>query len=97
MPTTATSVRTAIEVCLVQFLRDSGKEIPTITDATDLIRDITCQSDEGLDFVLDLCELFEVDLPHDFNPFVHENGRRGRKFGELVRSICKHVPLVEEV
>lgn len=97
MLSTATSVRESTKRCLTKFLEDSDKDVPTITDATDLVRGIACQSDEGLDFVLDLCELFDVDLPHDFNPFVHQSGCRGRKFGELVSYLCQHVPLAEEV
>ncbi len=44
-------------------------------------------SDEGVDFVLGLCEALHVELPEDFNPFVHESGRRGLRVSEMMSRV----------
>jgi hypothetical protein len=88
-------VRERILGGLKQFLRTTGRESPVIVDRTNLMNDLGLSSDEGIDFVLDLCDRFSVEFPMDFNPFVHENGRRGRRFGEMVRAVELHLASLE--
>jgi hypothetical protein len=59
------------------------------------MRDLGLSSDEGVDFVLDLCEEFKFDFPKDFNPFVHGSGCRGRKLGEMVNAALSFVQIRE--
>ncbi|MBX3356446.1 MAG: hypothetical protein KF724_12190 [Phycisphaeraceae bacterium] len=77
---------------LEAFLRSTGREGVTLSDTTNLHADLGMASDEGLDLVLDLCEAFDFDFPHDFNPVVHESGRRGRRVGELIAAIEACLP-----
>jgi len=84
-------VRERTDACLSRFVRSFGREIPQLTDRTNLLRDLAFTSDDGVDFVLELCDDFEFQFPNAFNPFVHDDGKRGRRFGELVREIEKHL------
>jgi hypothetical protein len=72
---------------LREFLVTTGRESPVIEDRTHLMNTLSLSSDEGIDFVLDLCDEFAVEFPMDFNPFVHESGQRGRRFGEMVHAV----------
>jgi len=81
------SVRKRVERCLRRFAISAGHDTPLVDDGTDLAGGLGLTSDEGLDLVLDLCEEFAFDFPRDFNPVVHESGRRGRRFGELVQAV----------
>jgi acyl carrier protein len=81
--------RQKVSDCLRKFLKSAGHEVPPLSDKTDLHLDLGLTSDEGLDLVLDLCELFEVNFPEDFNPVVHESGRRGMRLGELVHRVAE--------
>ncbi|MCI0631250.1 MAG: hypothetical protein L0Y44_11425 [Phycisphaerales bacterium] len=69
---------------LIDFFESLDREIPDLRDESDLLTDTEASSDEGVDFAIDLSDALGVEVPNDFNPFVHESGRRGRKFGELV-------------
>jgi len=83
------STRERVKRCLRKFSGDSGHTVPVLDEQTDLARGLGLTSDEGLDLVLDLCEEFAFDFPRDFNPVVHESGKRGRRLGELVREVEK--------
>jgi acyl carrier protein len=86
MSTDATT-QTRVEECLRRFLATLGREATQLRDETNLLRDLDFASEDGVDFVLDLCDAFDFDFPADFNPFVHDSGRRGRRFCELVRIV----------
>ena len=79
-----TSVRSTVRRCLRAFLDSTGRASEEFGDKTNLIRGLGLSSDEGVDFVLDLCEALHVDLPQDFNPFIHESGRRGLSVSEMI-------------
>ncbi len=83
------STQARVERCLRKFAAECGHEVLALGEKTDLARGLGLTSDEGLDLVLDLCEEFAFDFPHDFNPVVHDSGKRGRRMGELVREIEK--------
>jgi hypothetical protein len=85
-PLAVINVSHTVKSALVKFLQSLGRDIPEINDDTDLIRATRATSDEGVDFAIDLSEVLGVEVPHDFNPFVHRSGRRGMKFHELVES-----------
>lgn len=72
---------------LREFLNASGKADVTFGNHSNTIRDLGLKSDEGVDFVLDLCDEFEFEFPGDFNPFVHESGCRGRNVDELIQAV----------
>lgn len=82
-----TSVRLTVGRCLRAFLDSTGRAGVGFGDNTNLIRDLGLASDEGIDFVLDLCNALHVDLPEDFNPFIHESGDRGRKVSEMISRV----------
>jgi len=81
------SVRSIIPRCLRAFLESTGRAGQGFGNNTNLIRDLGLSSDEGVDFVLDLCEALHVELPEDFNPFVHESGRRGLRVSEMISRV----------
>ena len=81
------SVRSIVRRCLRAFLDSIGRAGQEFSDNTNLISGLGLSSDEGVDFVLDLCEALRVDLPEDFNPFVHESGRRGLRVSEMIRRV----------
>lgn len=91
----ASDGREAVLSCLQTFLASIGRSVKELTDKTHLMQDLGLSSDEGIDFVLDLCEEFEFDFPADFNPFVHESGRRGRSTGEMVKAVLALLPAME--
>ena len=70
-----------------EFLDASGKSGVVFAGQSNTIADLGFESDEGVDFVLDLCDEFAFEFPDDFNPFVHENGCRGRSVDELVQAV----------
>ena len=82
-----TSIQSTIRRCLRNFLDSTGRTAVKFGDNTNLIRDLGLSSDEGVDFVLDLCETLQVELPEDFNPFIHETGRRGLRVFEMIRRV----------
>ena len=86
-------VLTALEV----FLESTGRSEVILTDRTNLVGDLGFSSDEGVDFVLDLCEVFKFDFPHEFNPVVHPSGRRGRRVGELIDAVASCLSREEAV
>lgn len=69
---------------LREFFRSLGREIDEINADTNLITGTGASSDEGVDFAIDLSDALGVPVPDSFNPFVHESGKRGMKFSELV-------------
>lgn len=84
-PFAVVSVPEKVKTALVDFFRSLGRDIDPINDDTDLIRGTGASSDEGVDFALDLVDALGVDVPDDFNPFVHPTGKRGMRFQELVK------------
>jgi hypothetical protein len=86
----------AVKTALVEFFKSLHREIPEINSNTDLISDTGSCSDEGVDFAIDLSDVLDADVPNDFNPFVHESGRRGMKFSELVGHAQKFVSIAKE-
>lgn len=76
-----------VRTCLSKFIEACGAEAPALAPDTDLLKDLGLSSDQGVEFVLDLCEEFDFDFPKDFNPLVHVSGKRGRKFRELIADI----------
>jgi acyl carrier protein len=81
---------------LKRFFQSLGRDIPDINDDTDLIQGTGASSDEGVDFAIDLSDALGVEVPYDFNPFVHDSGRRGRRFGELVKRSKEFVSAAKE-
>ncbi|MFN0132736.1 MAG: hypothetical protein ACKVW3_09445 [Phycisphaerales bacterium] len=81
------SIRQRVERRVEKFASSARHESVKLDEQTDLARGLGLSSDEGLDLVLDLCEEFDFDFPRDFNPVVHDTGRRGRRLGELVHSV----------
>src|SRR5688572_7849396 len=84
LPFSAVSVADNVRKALLDFFNSLGREINEINDDTDLIRNTGAASDEGVDFAIDLADVLGVEVPHEFNPFVHPSGRRGMSFRELV-------------
>lgn len=81
---------------LTQFISSTGRHVPAISSATHLTKELGFESIEGVDFTLDLCDAFGVELPMNFNPFVDDSGTKGRTFGEMISAISKFVT-VEKV
>ncbi len=90
------AIRKSVERCLRAFMEGVGRDIEELDDSTDLITGTGATSDEGVDFAIDLSDALGADVPHDFNPFVHESGKRGMKFGELVERAKKFVAARKE-
>lgn len=90
-----TDCRGKVIACLRKFLASTGRAKLAFDGRTDLIRDLGLTSDEGVDFVLDLCDSFAFEFPTDFNPFVHDDGRRGRRLDEMVRAVEQLLSVVE--
>lgn len=76
---------------LGNFLRKSEIRDIELLATTDLIKEVGFTSLQGLEFVLDLCDEFEVDFPADFNPFVDDERRGGQTFDGLVKAIELHL------
>lgn len=82
-----TPVRSTVRSCLRDFLDSTGRTNVEFRENSHLIRDLGLSSDEGVDFVLDLCNALRVELPQDFNPFIHESGDRGRRVSEMIERV----------
>jgi len=82
-----TPVKSTVRRRLREFLDSTGRSQQEFEDDTNLISGLGLSSDEGVDFVLDLCESLQVDLPADFNPFVDETGRRGLRVSEMLSRV----------
>lgn len=80
-----------VSACLTAFLRSAGHGETSFDESTDLARELGLTSLEGVDFVLDLCETFKFDFPEDFNPVVHESGKRGMRYGELIDRVAAYL------
>jgi hypothetical protein len=87
----------AVKNCLRNFFTSLGRDVPEFEENTDLIEGTGACSDEGVDFAIDLQEALGVEVPNDFNPFVHESGRRGMRYRELVRHAERFVAASKEV
>ena len=85
------TVGKAVRRCLRQFLDSTGRAGDRFGDDTNLVRGLGLSSDEGIDFVLDLCDVLRVELPDDFNPFIHESRRRGLRVSEMIHRVEKFV------
>lgn len=96
MPTTMPQRETVL-TCLRQFLDTTSRGSMNFDDRSHLMRDLGLTSDEGVDFVLDLCDVLGFELPGTFNPFVHESGRRGLRVGEMVTAVMNLVPVSEAI
>lgn len=78
--------------CLGRFLHSTGRCNVQLSDSIHLTQDLGLKSDEGVDFVLDLCKEFDFNFPESFNPFVHPDGRRGFRIGEMTNAVLSHLP-----
>ncbi|MEM1010633.1 MAG: hypothetical protein AAGI46_00265 [Planctomycetota bacterium] len=95
---TKDEVSSRLKSCICDFMEMSGHPVPDLDDDVDLLHTTEASSDEGVDLALEISEALGSDVPHDFNPLVHPNGKRGMKFGELVRFAQKWVaPATEGV
>ncbi|MGC1272629.1 MAG: hypothetical protein WBC44_02890 [Planctomycetaceae bacterium] len=81
------SVRSTVLCCLKRFLESTGRQAAELHPGAHLMQDLGLSSDEGVDLVLDLCEALHCELPHDFNPCVHESEQRDRQISELVERV----------
>ena len=79
-----TPVAQTVRKAVLEFFHSLGRDVGEINDDTNLIRGTGASSDEGVDFAIDLSDVIGVEVPHDFNPFVHPSGERGMKLRELV-------------
>jgi hypothetical protein len=84
-----------VKAAILEFFRSLGRDVPEINDDTDLIKGTGASSDEGVDFAIDLSDALGIEVPHEFNPFVHESGNRGMRFGELVKHAKEFVSAVK--
>lgn len=73
-----------VKSALVEFFRGLGRDIEELDDETDLIKGTGATSDEGVDFAIDLSDALGVNVPNNFNPFVHPSGHRAMKLRELI-------------
>jgi len=78
-----TSIQEKVRQCLRSYLDSTGRTGNEFSDNTDLVQGLGLSSDEGVDFALDLCEVLQVSLPDDFNPFIHESGHHGLQVSEM--------------
>lgn len=81
------SIEDRVHACLTRFVQGCGVAVPVLKPNTDLHGGLGLTSDQGVEFVLDLCEEFSFDFPKEFNPVVHDSGKRGRKVQELVAEV----------
>lgn len=93
MPAVASSkgVKDIVIETFEAFLKKTGRPLSEIDSSTNVARKFGLQSDEGVEFALDLGDAFGVEMPLAFNPFVDESGMRGRRFGDLVSAVQKFV------
>lgn len=73
-----------VRAALVDFFGRLEHPPPTLRANTNLITGTEATSDEGVEFAIELSDVLGTEVPHDFNPFLHESGRRGRTFAELM-------------
>ncbi len=85
------NVETRIRRQLTTFAAKSGITDMVLRPTTNLLKDFGFSSLQGLEFVLDLCDEFGLDFPSDFNPFVNDEGRRGRTYQELITVVETHL------
>ena len=95
-PLHSVDVAETVKVAIVRFFKSTGRDVPEINADTDLVKDTGASSDEGIDFAIDLSDALGVEVPHEFNPFVHESGERGMRFRELVERAKEFVSHAKE-
>lgn len=95
-PFASVAVSEKVKTSLVDFFRSLGRDIDEITDDTDLIRGTGASSDEGVEFAIDLSDVLGVEVPNNFNPFVHSSGQRANNFRELVQHAERFVATSKE-
>lgn len=78
---TQTTSDEAVERIVRELLTRGGKPGP-VSDASNLLA-AGLTSQDGVEMACDLEARLGIVVPHDFNPLVHENGRRMRTLGEL--------------
>jgi hypothetical protein len=83
--------REAVVGCFRRFLTSLGRTDVALTSSTHLVRDLGMTSEDGLDFALELCDEFKFEFPETFNPFIQDNGRRGRRLGEMIDAVAIHL------
>lgn len=88
---TDTSVQSTVRRCLREFLDSTGRAGEDFGENTNLTRGLGFSSDEGIDFVLELCDALRIELPEDFNPFIHESRNRGRLVSEMIKQVESYV------
>jgi len=81
------STRERVLDCLRRFLKSTGRPSARLLGTMSLTRDLGLKSDEGVDFVLDLCKEFDFSFAGSFNPFVSPDGKRGLKIDEMIKAI----------
>lgn len=89
------SISAVAEKALGDFLVQTGRVDHTFSSDTHLLNDLGLCSDEGVDFVLDLCNAFQFEFPMEFNPFVDASGTSGLTFGQMVDAIDSFLPTSE--
>ena len=73
--------------CLKDFLHARKREQVRFSEKTHLFFDLGLKSEDGVYFVLDLCEALEFEFPLDFNPFTDKTERRIVRVGEMANRI----------
>ncbi len=86
-------LRKGVVECLQETRRGGADRV--ITDRTDPIRDLGCDSPDGLDFACRLEEKFSISIPQELNPFVDDNRNRVRRVKEIV-DLLENLMILEE-
>jgi len=76
-----------IRRCLTDFLRNRSHPVKTVSDKTHLFFDLGLKSEDGVYFVLDLCDALDHEFPLDFNPFTDRDEKKIVRVGEMVSRI----------
>jgi len=71
----------AVERIVRELLTRSGKP-QSLNDGSNLFS-AGLTSQDGVELACDLEARLGVEVPRDFNPLIHENGKRMRTLGEL--------------
>ena len=76
-------VRVVFMTTLREFL---GTKAPNeISDATDPIKDLGLNSEDGVDFACVLSEKFSCHIPDELNPLVDDARYCGRRVGDMIK------------
>ena len=95
MKSKGTAIGARVQQRLKEFLRKDGRGDLVVGDDADMIKNLGLSSLQGLEFVLDLCDEFEVEFPPEFNPFIHDKERRGRTLEEMVSTVEGYLATTE--